>query len=85
MKKFFALLLALTMVLSLVACGGSNDAAESTDDAATEETAEGVTVEVIAAQYGTQTADWWLFAFAHQAKASPFAPLRFDFVESAHY
>ena len=59
MKKFFALLLALTMVLSLVACGGSNDAAESTDDAATEETAEGVTVEVIAAQYGTQTADWW--------------------------
>ena len=59
MKKFFALLLALTMVLSLVACGGSNDAAESTDDAATEETAEKVTLEVIAAQYGTQTADWW--------------------------
>ena len=40
MKKFFALLLALTMVLSLVACGGCNDAAESTVDAATEETAE---------------------------------------------
>ena len=59
MKKFFALLLALTMVLSLVACGGSNDAAESTDDAATEETAEKVTIDVIAAQYGTQTADWW--------------------------
>ena len=60
MKKFFALLLALTMVLSLVACGGSNDAAESTDDAATEETAEKVTLDVIAAQYGTQTADWWV-------------------------
>ena len=60
MKKFFALLLALTMVLSLVACGGSDDAAETpADDAATEETVEGVTVEVIAAQYGTQTADWW--------------------------
>ena len=60
MKKFFALLLALTMVLSLVACGGSNDAAEeTTDDAATEETAEKVTLDVIAAQYGTQTADWW--------------------------
>ena len=60
MKKFFALLLALTMVLSLVACGGSDDAAEeTTDDAATEETAEKVTLDVIAAQYGTQTADWW--------------------------
>ena len=61
MKKFFALLLALTMVLSLVACGGSKDTAEEApaDDAATEESAEGVTLEVIAAQYGTQTADWW--------------------------
>ena len=60
MKKFFALLLALTMVLSLVACGGSDDAAEeTTDDAATEETSEKVTLDVIAAQYGTQTADWW--------------------------
>ena len=60
MKKFFALLLALTMVLSLVACGGSDDAAEApAEDAASEEVAEGVTVEVIAAQYGTQTADWW--------------------------
>ena len=61
MKKFFALLLALTMVLSLVACGGSKDTAEEApaDDAVTEETVEGVTVEVIAAQYGTQTADWW--------------------------
>ena len=60
MKKFFALLLALTMVLSLVACGGSNNAAEeTTDDAATGETAEKVTLDVIAAQYGTQTADWW--------------------------
>jgi len=61
MKKFFALLLALTMVLSLVACGGSKDTAEEApaDDAVTEETAEKVTIEVIAAQYGTQTADWW--------------------------
>ena len=60
MKKFFAMLLALTMVLSLVACGNSKDTAEApADDAATEESAEGVTLEVIAAQYGTQTADWW--------------------------
>ena len=36
MKKFFALLLALVMSLSLVACGGSDDAA--TDDTATDDT-----------------------------------------------
>ena len=59
MKKFFALLLALTMVLSLVACGGSKEEEAPAEEAATEESAEGVTVEVIAAQYGTQTADWW--------------------------
>ena len=59
MKKFFALLLALTMVLSLVACGGSKEEEAPVEDAASEEVAEGVTVEVIAAQYGTQTADWW--------------------------
>ena len=40
MKKFFAMLMALVMALSLIACGGSNDApAEDTgDDAAQEET-----------------------------------------------
>ena len=39
MKKFFALLLALVMSLSLVACGGGDTANEdtSTDDTATEE------------------------------------------------
>ena len=45
MKKFFAMLLALVMVMSLVACGGGSG--------------EKVTLEVIAAQYGGQTADWW--------------------------
>jgi len=41
MKKFFAMLMALVMALSLIACGGSSDApAEDTgDDAAQEETA----------------------------------------------
>ncbi len=34
MKKFFALVLALVMVLSLAACGSSNNAAPSGDDAA---------------------------------------------------
>ena len=49
MKKFLALILALVMCFSLVACGGGEAADE----------AEGVTVTLIAAQYGTQTADWW--------------------------
>ena len=51
MKKVIALLLALVMVFGLVACG---EKAPVADDAAT-----GTTVTVIAAQYGTQTADWW--------------------------
>ena len=51
MKKAIALLLALVMVFGLVACGEKAPA----DDAA----AEGVTVTMIAAQYGTKTADWW--------------------------
>ena len=46
MKKFFALLLALTMVMGLTACGNGGSGEE-------------VTLNVIAAQYGTQTADWW--------------------------
>ena len=42
MKKLFALLLTLAMVLSLVACGGSDTTTEDTsDDTATEETAAG--------------------------------------------
>ena len=51
MKKVIALLLALVMVFGLVACG---EKAPAADDAAT-----GTTVTMIAAQYGTQTADWW--------------------------
>ena len=46
MKKIIAMLLVLVMVLSLAACGGK---------------AEGpVTVTMIAAQYGNETADWWV-------------------------
>ena len=42
MKKLFALLLTLAMVLSLVACGGSDTTTEDTsEDTATEETAAG--------------------------------------------
>ena len=46
MKKFFALLLALTMVMGLAACGNGGSG-------------EKVELNVIAAQYGQQTADWW--------------------------
>ena len=43
MKKIIALLLVLVMALSLVACGAGNKAGEK------------VTLNVIAAEYGTQT------------------------------
>ena len=46
MKKIIALLLVLTMALSLAACG------EKAETGKTE-------VTVIAAQYGDKTADWW--------------------------
>ena len=44
MKKFFAMLLALVMMMSLVACGGGS---------------EKVTLDVMAAEYGQNTAAWW--------------------------
>ena len=46
MKKILALLLALILVFSLAACGGSKKS-------------DKVEISMIAAQYGTQTADWW--------------------------
>ena len=71
MKKIIALLLVLAMALSLVACGGSKapeTQAPATEGAQAEApateapaaSAEKVTVTMIAAQYGTQTADWWV-------------------------
>ena len=45
MKKIIALLLVLIMAFGLVACGEKND--------------EKVTLKVVAAQYGGNTADWW--------------------------
>ena len=67
MKKIIAMLLALVMVLGLAACGGSSapaateapkaDAPAAT--AAPAASAEKVEINMIAAQYGTLTADWW--------------------------
>ncbi len=67
MKKLIALLLALTMVFGLVACGSSEPApAETTPAAATPAEpatpaapAGNVEVNMIAAQYGIETAAWW--------------------------
>ena len=56
MKKIIALLLAMLMLLSFAACGGSNnettapDTTEETTEAATEETTEGTTESGTAAQ-----------------------------------
>jgi len=57
MKKYLALLLALCMIFALCACGqkADPDPAEPTGEPAAEKT----TVTMIAAQYGTKTADWW--------------------------
>ena len=65
MKKIISLLLVLAMALTLVACGGSTaeetKAAEvGTEAAAPAASGEKVTLNIIAAQYGTKTADWWV-------------------------
>ena len=68
MKKIISVLLVLAMALTLVACGGSNTAPAATEapkadaPAATEAPAasgEKVTVTMLTAQYGKQTAQWW--------------------------
>lgn len=69
MKKLMSLLLVLTMVLALAACGSSGSTATTTAapaatdvPAATEAPAasgDKVTVKVIAAQYGQNTNAWW--------------------------
>ncbi len=60
MKKFLAMLLALCMVFALCACGAKEEAPAAAPAAPAEDAAaEKVEVTMIAAQYGTQTADWW--------------------------
>ena len=57
MKKFFALLLSLAMVLSLAACGSGNNAPAASGSAAA--SGDKVTVTMITCQYGKQTQQWW--------------------------
>ena len=68
MKKIISLLLVLAMVLTLAACGAKEAAPAATEapkaeaPAAAPEApaaAEKVTVTMIAAQYGNETAAWW--------------------------
>ncbi len=68
MKKLIALLLVLAMALTLVACGGGEaegTKAPETEGAKTPETqgaapeVEKIVLNVVAAQYGPNTADWW--------------------------
>ena len=63
MKKIISLLLVLAMALTLVACGGKTEAPAETQAAAAAPeapaAAEKVTVNMIAAQYGNETAAWW--------------------------
>ncbi|MBO5130457.1 MAG: extracellular solute-binding protein [Oscillospiraceae bacterium] len=71
MKKLIALLLALVMVIGLVACGNNEAPAADAPEAeapkadapaadAPAASDEKVTVTMIAAQYGNETADWWV-------------------------
>ena len=68
MKKIISVLLVLAMALTLAACGGNNTAPAATEapkadaPAATEAPAasgDKVTVTMLTAQYGKQTAQWW--------------------------
>ena len=62
MKKFLAMLLALSMTLALAACGSKDPAPQQpsgSSSASTPASAGKVEVNVIAAQYGSKTADWW--------------------------
>jgi len=86
MKKIIALLLVLAMALGLVACGGSAAPAATeapkADAPAAEApaAAEKVEVNMIAAQYGNETAAWWADFVAKFNEANPDINLVVDVV-----
>lgn len=61
MKKLFAMLLSLAMVLSLAACGGSTTEETTTDDSTTEETGDAATTSDIevAVVLKTLSSEYW--------------------------
>lgn len=96
MKKLLAMLLCMTMVISLAACGGNKNTpapapAESAADesAPAEEPAGGdeaqadgakVEVSVVAAQYGQNTAEWWKGFEADFEKDNPGIDLKVEVI-----
>ena len=64
MKKVLAVLLSAVMILGLAACGSSSSsttttAAGGSSSGGSSDSGDKIEISVIAAQYGTQTADWW--------------------------
>ena len=89
MKKIISLLLVLAMALTLVACGGKTEAPAATEAPKAEAPAEApeapaaaekVEVNMIAAQYGNETADWWANFVAEFNAANPNINLVVDVV-----
>ena len=83
MKRIIALALAAVMALSLAACGAKKEeapAASAPAASAPAATEEKVSVTMIAAQYGTQTADWWANFVTKFEAANPTVDLTVDVV-----
>jgi len=81
MKKFLAMLLALSMIFALCACGAKEEAPAAAPAAPAEDAApEKVAVNMVAAQYGTQTADWWADFVVKFEDANPDIDLTVDVV-----
>ncbi len=85
MKKLIALLLSLVLVLGLAACG--SEPAETTAPPAGNDTpetnpsaAEQVSVNMVAAQYGDKTAEWWANFVVKFEEAHPEIDLTVDVV-----
>lgn len=81
MKKLITFSLIATMVLSLAACGGSKGSeAQGTEAPKAEASGDGVSIDVIAAQYGTQTQAWWEGFVKDFEAANPDIDLNVDVV-----
>ena len=59
MKKVLAAMLALAMSLSLVACGGGGSTSTPADTSKPAASGEKIELDIMAAEYGTNTAAWW--------------------------
>ncbi len=72
MKKLFAMLLSLAMVLSLAACGGTTTEETTTDDTTTEETGDaGATSDIeVAVVLKTLSSEYWGYVKAGCAAAA---------------